>query len=274
MRAFVEEGDPEILEQELTAPEARTLHCFQTPSTVQRDNKALGASLTSAHRSPSPHNSPDALPPYQLFLLPLPTYPTYPKLRLLATASANITEQNRVTYKSPNITADVIYDLENMVKQESPKPDSKGTPLDCEVSVWSPWSLCSHTCGNGLHQKTQYVLMQPPNDGEPCPVLLQQQKCEELQCPPKQLGEPPTSRALNSTVGNKTDLPSAVDLLPQNGTLVFNGSLEGSNDKKTAMREPACTHTPRDVHIPNPIHTHDKPLPSECNPAHSQFLWS
>ncbi|RXN01577.1 Spondin-2, partial [Acipenser ruthenus] len=259
MRAFVEEGDPEILEQELTAPEARTLHCFQTDAL----HSAEGQQSTRSQ----PYLCPDALPPYQLFLLPLPTYPTYPKLRLLATASANITEQNRVTYKSPNITADVIYDLENMVKQESPKPDSKGIPLDWKVSDWSPWSLCSHTCGNGLHQKTQYVLLQPHNDGKPCPVLLQQQKCEELQCPPKQLGEPPTSGALNSTVGNNTDLPSAVDLLPQNGTLVFNGSLEGSNDKKTAMRGAACTHTPLDV-----LFTFQIPYTHTTSPSHQNVI--
>ncbi|MGH0140352.1 UNVERIFIED_CONTAM: hypothetical protein FKN15_048102 [Acipenser sinensis] len=293
MRAFVEEGDPEILEQELTAPEARTLHCFQTDalhsgegqqSTVITVEPALplpwDAGTDSGFVFSSPNFATSPQEPISPITAQRPSHPAnsfyyprlhtlprlgYLKLHLLATASANtpgegtndtegivwnktrtwtanITEQNRVTYKLHNITTDVIYDLENMVKQESPKPYPKGTPLDCEVSDWSPWSLCSHTCGKGLHQKTRYVLLQPANDGNPCPVLLQQQECEELQCPPKQLEEPPTSGALKSTVGNNTDLPSAVDILPQNGTLVFNGSLEGSNDKNTAVRDPAGTH--------------------------------
>ncbi|RXM36652.1 Spondin-2 [Acipenser ruthenus] len=341
MRAFVEEGDPEILEQELTAPEARTLHCFQADalrsgegqqSTVITVEPALPLVSVLVRIVPSPDwfvgtnslrlckgghwletvvfdlfpwdagtdsgfvfSSPNFATSPQEPISPItaqrPSHPAnsfyyprlhtlprlgYLKLHLLATVSANtpgegtndtegivwnktrtwtanITEQNRVTYKLHNITTDVIYDLENMVKQESPKPYPKGTPLDCEVSDWSPWSLCSHTCGRGLHQKTRYVLLQPANDGKPCPVLLQQQECEELQCPPKQLEEPPTSGALKSTVGNNTDLPSAVDILPQNGTLVFNGSLEGSNDKNTAVREPASTHIPY-THPPSPSH--------------------
>ncbi|XP_041116431.1 spondin-2-like [Polyodon spathula] len=360
MRAFVEEGNPEILEQELTAPESRTLRCFQTEavwsgegqqSTVITVEPALPLVSVLVRIVPSPDwfvgtnslhlckgghwmesvafdlfpwdagtdsgfvfSSPNFATSPQEPISPItaqrPSHPAnsfyyprlhtlprlgYLKLHLLATTSANtpgegtndtegivwnktrtwtanITEQNRETDKLHNITTDVIYNLENMVKQESPKPYPKGTPLDCEVSDWSPWSLCSLTCGKGLHWKTRYVLLQPANDGKPCPVLLQQQECEELQCPPKQLREPTTSGALNSTVGNNTDLPSAVDIPPQNGTLVFNGSLQGSNDKNTSVREPASTRTPLDVLFTSQVPYTYTPSPSHrtvTSPTHN-----
>eukprot|EP00062_Callorhinchus_milii_P022762 gi/632980897/ref/XP_007907292.1/ PREDICTED: spondin-2-like [Callorhinchus milii] len=57
------------------------------------------------------------------------------------------------------------------------------TPLDCEVSNWSTWGLCSHRCGISTRQRTRYIVQLPANAGDPCPALLIQENCEEVKCP-------------------------------------------------------------------------------------------
>uniref|UniRef100_A0A4W3J8K8 Spondin-2-like n=1 Tax=Callorhinchus milii TaxID=7868 RepID=A0A4W3J8K8_CALMI len=41
------------------------------------------------------------------------------------------------------------------------------TPLDCEVSNWSTWGLCSHRCGISTRQRTRYIVQLPANAGDP-----------------------------------------------------------------------------------------------------------
>uniref|UniRef100_A0A4W3J1U0 Spondin-2-like n=1 Tax=Callorhinchus milii TaxID=7868 RepID=A0A4W3J1U0_CALMI len=60
------------------------------------------------------------------------------------------------------------------------------TPLDCEVSNWSTWGLCSHRCGISTRQRTRYIVQLPANAGDPCPALLIQENCEEVKCPMQQ----------------------------------------------------------------------------------------
>jgi len=46
------------------------------------------------------------------------------------------------------------------------------TPLDCEMSAWSPWGLCKGKCGDsGVQHRTRYVIMHPANNGVACPLL-------------------------------------------------------------------------------------------------------
>uniref|UniRef100_A0A665VZ01 Spondin-2 n=1 Tax=Echeneis naucrates TaxID=173247 RepID=A0A665VZ01_ECHNA len=57
------------------------------------------------------------------------------------------------------------------------------TPLDCEVSVWSPWGLCKGKCGeSGVRHRTRYVLMHPANNGAACPLLEEERKCFPDNC--------------------------------------------------------------------------------------------
>ncbi|KAM9795609.1 spondin-2b [Neosynchiropus ocellatus] len=57
------------------------------------------------------------------------------------------------------------------------------TPLDCEVSVWSPWGLCKGKCGDsGAQHRTRYVLLHPANNGAACPLLEQERKCFPDNC--------------------------------------------------------------------------------------------
>ncbi|XP_061895823.1 spondin-2b [Entelurus aequoreus] len=57
------------------------------------------------------------------------------------------------------------------------------TPLDCEVSQWSPWGLCKGKCGDsGVQHRTRYVLMHPANDGTACPLLEEERTCAPDNC--------------------------------------------------------------------------------------------
>ncbi|KAL0973957.1 hypothetical protein UPYG_G00213410 [Umbra pygmaea] len=52
------------------------------------------------------------------------------------------------------------------------------TPLDCEVSVWSPWGLCKGKCGDsGVRHRTRYIHLHPANNGVVCPPLEEERKC-------------------------------------------------------------------------------------------------
>ncbi|XP_016083786.1 spondin-2 [Ornithorhynchus anatinus] len=57
------------------------------------------------------------------------------------------------------------------------------TPLDCEVSLWSSWGLCTGTCGkSGTKSRTRYVRVQSANNGTPCPDLEEDFECEPDNC--------------------------------------------------------------------------------------------
>ncbi|KAM4733250.1 spondin-2b [Anableps anableps] len=57
------------------------------------------------------------------------------------------------------------------------------TPLDCEVSAWSPWGLCKGKCGDsGIQHRTRYVIMHPANNGAACPLLDEERKCFPDNC--------------------------------------------------------------------------------------------
>ncbi|XP_019382196.1 PREDICTED: spondin-2 [Gavialis gangeticus] len=57
------------------------------------------------------------------------------------------------------------------------------TPLDCEVSLWSSWGLCRGRCGKpGTKIRTRFVLLQPANNGSPCPNLDEAAECEPENC--------------------------------------------------------------------------------------------
>ncbi|CAN2388410.1 induction of bacterial agglutination [Pristimantis euphronides] len=58
-----------------------------------------------------------------------------------------------------------------------------GTPLDCEVSLWSPWGLCKGSCGsNGMKSRTRYIRMKGANNGTACPSLIDHKECQPENC--------------------------------------------------------------------------------------------
>ncbi|XP_039858562.1 thrombospondin type-1 domain-containing protein 7A [Simochromis diagramma] len=50
-------------------------------------------------------------------------------------------------------------------------------PVNCQLSDWSPWSGCSHTCGlAGKLWRRRTVIQAPQGDGRPCPSQMEQWK--------------------------------------------------------------------------------------------------
>uniref|UniRef100_A0A8C5DLN0 Thrombospondin type-1 domain-containing protein 7A n=1 Tax=Gouania willdenowi TaxID=441366 RepID=A0A8C5DLN0_GOUWI len=55
-------------------------------------------------------------------------------------------------------------------------------PQDCVVSEFSPWTLCSKTCGIGLQNRIRFVLAPPLFGGAACPNLTEFQTCQPGVC--------------------------------------------------------------------------------------------
>uniref|UniRef100_A0A3Q4ARY6 Thrombospondin type-1 domain-containing protein 7A n=1 Tax=Mola mola TaxID=94237 RepID=A0A3Q4ARY6_MOLML len=50
-------------------------------------------------------------------------------------------------------------------------------PVSCILSDWSPWAVCSHTCGSlGQSVRTRGILQEAHEEGRPCPSQLTQTK--------------------------------------------------------------------------------------------------
>uniref|UniRef100_H3CL39 Thrombospondin type-1 domain-containing protein 7A n=1 Tax=Tetraodon nigroviridis TaxID=99883 RepID=H3CL39_TETNG len=50
-------------------------------------------------------------------------------------------------------------------------------PVNCQLSDWSPWSQCTHTCGlAGKLWRRRTVIQAPQGDGRPCPPQMEQWK--------------------------------------------------------------------------------------------------
>ncbi|XP_060782849.1 spondin-2b [Neoarius graeffei] len=60
------------------------------------------------------------------------------------------------------------------------------TPLDCEVSAWSPWGLCKGQCEEekkkGIRYRTRYIHIKPANNGSACPPLEEEKTCIPDNC--------------------------------------------------------------------------------------------
>ena len=60
-------------------------------------------------------------------------------------------------------------------------------PADCEVSSWSPWGICSASCGGGSRDRSRQITRQPQGAGDKCPHLTDFEKCITRSCPGKKL---------------------------------------------------------------------------------------
>jgi hypothetical protein len=57
-------------------------------------------------------------------------------------------------------------------------------PVDCHVSSWGLWSVCSEKCGGGVQKRTRSVITQQAHNGKQCPAQTSQRRnCAEYPCP-------------------------------------------------------------------------------------------
>ncbi|XP_048407297.1 spondin-2-like [Stegostoma tigrinum] len=87
-----------------------------------------------------------------------------------------------VGLKAEDVVNDVLEKPLGKEPRNSQEKKFTRTPLDCEVSAWSPWGLCSHSCGIGIRERTRFIIQHPANDGEICPSLLTQEECKRSPC--------------------------------------------------------------------------------------------
>lgn len=58
-----------------------------------------------------------------------------------------------------------------------------GDPVDCVQSDWTPWSMCSVTCGGGEHLRTRKILRHPKYGGKSCDgALAELKECARHAC--------------------------------------------------------------------------------------------
>ncbi|XP_044537361.1 spondin-2 [Gracilinanus agilis] len=102
----------------------------------------------------------------------------YPRLKSLPPIArvtmVRIKKRQRVFVPTPPPVVRMGNEIEDALSE---------TPLDCEVSLWSSWGLCTGPCGKtGAKSRTRYVRLQPANNGTPCPALEEETACEPDNC--------------------------------------------------------------------------------------------
>ncbi|CAK9092354.1 unnamed protein product [Durusdinium trenchii] len=73
------------------------------------------------------------------------------------------------------------------LKQTAPCPSGPdcfgGPPVDCEVSNWDEWDVCSTTCGPGQKIRSRRILQRPENGGKFCDgELTVTESCNNAPC--------------------------------------------------------------------------------------------
>lgn len=71
------------------------------------------------------------------------------------------------------------------------------TPIDCEYTVWSAWSMCSADCDIGTQTRTRTIVHEAANGGKPCndPLEVTQQCNRLITC---QCSQIPTEQVCDS----------------------------------------------------------------------------
>jgi len=67
--------------------------------------------------------------------------------------------------------------------QEFNSCNPQACPVDCVVSGWGSWTLCTKSCNGGSQSSTRTVTQTVQNGGKACPELVQEQTCNTQCCP-------------------------------------------------------------------------------------------
>jgi len=62
------------------------------------------------------------------------------------------------------------------------KCNQQKCPVDCEMSMWSPWSACTKDCEGGVRTRTRSIIVKPLNGGESCNTASEQEPCNTGSC--------------------------------------------------------------------------------------------
>ncbi|XP_058277386.1 thrombospondin type-1 domain-containing protein 7B [Hirundo rustica] len=106
--------------------------------------------------------------------------------QLGANATCGHGERRRLLSCRRSDGATVSMQLCQQLQLEKPVPTSSrcvvGCAVDCQLSPWSAWSQCSHTCGAGGQMvRGRSVVLRAAGEGRPCPEQLTQHRS----CPVK-----------------------------------------------------------------------------------------
>ena len=67
--------------------------------------------------------------------------------------------------------------------REEQSCNTQACPVDCAVTDFGLWSVCSATCGGGARKRFRSVNVEPEFGGEPCPPLSAREPCNAEPCP-------------------------------------------------------------------------------------------
>uniref|UniRef100_A0A803WA16 Thrombospondin type-1 domain-containing protein 7A n=1 Tax=Ficedula albicollis TaxID=59894 RepID=A0A803WA16_FICAL len=105
--------------------------------------------------------------------------------QLGANATCGRGERRRLLSCRRSDGATVSMQLCQQLQLEKPVPTSSrcvvGCAVDCQLSPWSAWSQCSHSCGTGQMVRGRSVLLRAAGEGRACPQQLTQHRS----CPVK-----------------------------------------------------------------------------------------
>ncbi|MGH0145041.1 UNVERIFIED_CONTAM: hypothetical protein FKN15_023995 [Acipenser sinensis] len=104
-------------------------------------------------------------------------YPRLKHLPPIARVTVTKLKGNHIMSLPKDLSQSNLIPIDNEIESLT------NTPLDCEVSTWSPWGLCKGKCGQtGTKHRTRYISLQPANDGVACPNLEDEKECEPDNC--------------------------------------------------------------------------------------------
>lgn len=59
---------------------------------------------------------------------------------------------------------------------------SKTEQVHCVLTEWTPWTMCSATCGGGVQRQSRNVTLRPSSTGRQCDALSRQRACATTPC--------------------------------------------------------------------------------------------
>ncbi|XP_075922309.1 thrombospondin type-1 domain-containing protein 7A isoform X2 [Petromyzon marinus] len=141
------------------------------------------------------------------------------------------------------------------------EPCSVECSLNCQLSEWSAWTSCSHTCGlNGWTHRSRRVLQEPRGEGRSCPLQMEQNKpCAVTPCYRWQLGEWSECKVEGGDCGEGTRERNLTCLV-HNGTEQHAGVGNAVEEELCAEAEPVLgTDEQPGLRVPCSV-----PCPGDC----------